>query len=474
MVQKYLEILKDYFGNAYAIAKRCDFNREKYEPLVRRVYTKELRYSILETLVYELTKLDWKKQESEAKEAGGLKVHYVGAEYSYRKPFGHTSEFIRKTGLYADKVVVEDQLLNRLLAWDRLRANTNVAFNFVLDHAIDFLTLEPLFISESDEGLCQFAPASQWCLENNGLQDKVMELMFDSGTLYASQLFGKHFSSMDEVRLFISKIDSHEEFFKLMVNKEGFVTQDGDEINSQWMTEFVQPFETAITPDLLYETLITGIHGGRINDLVYDGLLGTIPVTDLRASWNSMNWLIKNDNDRLSKQASTMAISKEAMVISTLQQDKLRWLGNVPINKLCQLRERGELADLRRLISAEIVSIEQASDEEFFEVAKQVNYNINNALKKHTAQISDLREIYRDKYGLDIKYYIVSGAIAITSAVFQPIASATGIIATLSGIVPPTFKTLTDYFEERSRLKELQKKPVALLFEARNRAKVKC
>jgi hypothetical protein len=97
----------------------------------------------------------------------------------------------------------------------------------------------------------------------------------------------------------------------------------------------------------------------------------------------------------------------------------------------------------------------------------QVNYNINNALKKHSAEISDLRKVYRDKYGLDIKYYIVSGAIAITSAIFQPVASAIGIITTLSGIVPSTFKTLADYYEERSRLKELQKKPVALLFEAK-------
>ena len=233
------------------------------------------------------------------------------------------------------------------------------------------------------------------------------------------------------------------------------------------MKEFVKSFEIPIpTQRLVYETLITGNYGSRINDLVYSGLLGTIPVTDLRASWNSVNWLIKNDNDTLYKKAGAKAFSKEAMVISALQQEKLRWLGNVPINKICQLRERGELADLRHLIRDEIGDIEQASDEDFSEVANQVKYNIDNALKKHSVQISDLRAVYRDKYNLDIKYYIVSGAIAITSAIFQPIASATGIIATLSGIVPSTFKTLTDYYEERTRLKELQKKPVALLFEA--------
>jgi hypothetical protein len=177
---------------------------------------------------------------------------------------------------------------------------------------------------------------------------------------------------------------------------------------------------------------------------------------------------MQNDNDRLYERSGAKAFSKEAVAIHALQQEKLSWLGNVPIDKLIQLRERGEVADLRHLIGEEIGNIEQASDAEFLEVANQVNYNIDRAMKKHSAEISDFRAPFRDRYGLDISYYIVSGTFAIASYAFQPVASATGIITAVTTVLGPTFKTLGDYLDERSRLKVLQKKPVAMLFDAKN------
>ena len=156
------------------------------------------------------------------------------------------------------------------------------------------------------------------------------------------------------------------------------------------------------------------------------------------------------------------------MIINALQQKDLRWLGEVPINKIKMLRERGELADLRDLLSRNIENVENVSDEEFIEVGNQVKYNIEQAMKKHSTDIQDLNEKYRLKYQLGSVSTIVSGTMGFVAAAYPPLALAAGVVSAIAG--SGSIITAKDFLEKREKMKELQRKPVAMLFDAKQKA----
>ena len=372
--------------------------------------------------------------------------------------------------MYADTVVLEDQIVNQLMSFrNGSRTGVRIDFHYIIDYAIEYFTLEHLFTSDSGTPICELAPASLWSLDQNNLRDTAWNLTCEATTAYASELFGKTFSSIDELRKLLSEIKDDNQFFSLIGKTQKLVSQDGVKISPEYLQRFRRISKLRVPEELdsLYEAVLHTQNSVRVNDLIYNGLPRSIPVTNYRAVLNSITWLMKHDNEKVFANLQKKIFSKGALIISSLQQEDLKWLGNVPINKIRELREKGELADLRDFIGRDIENIVNASDEDFIEVGNQVKYNIDNALKKHDAQIKDLNEKYRRSYHLDIAQIAVSGTIGFVSAAFQPFASATGILSTISIVSPSVIGTVRDYLNKRNEFKDLKRKPVAILFDAK-------
>jgi len=468
VVDEYFSILKDYFGEAFRIASRNEYRKERYRLFLEKVYDNNLIKSTLDSLFDELANLDWKNQETVVRNIGGLKAGYVGSEYGYKKHVSSTSEFLRKTCLYADTVVMEDQILDQLISWRKRKTYARMDFNFILEFAIEYLALEHLFLSDFDPPICTLAPSSQWILEQNDLRDVAWHHMRETTTACASELFDKTFPSFDDLEKFLSQIEDDRQFFDLIKNDQMLVTQDGIIVSSDYLRDqkriFSLKYGSLLDSATVYETLLYSLNSIRINDLLYHGRLRSIPVTDYRATWNSLMWLMKHDSANVFAALKKRNFPKETLVISALQQEDLKWLGNVPINKIGALRENGELDYLRELIGKNVKSIENADDDDFLDVGQQVRYNIEQAMKKHDAEVKTLNRKYRARYKIDVSL-AVSGALMISAAAFMPIASATSIAQAITGTA--TLRTVWDYLEQREKISELRTKPVAMLFDAK-------
>jgi hypothetical protein len=343
--------------------------------------------------------------------------------------------------------------------------------NFVLDYAIEFLSLEEnnIFNQDSNYPICQLAPASKWSLAKNKLDLEAWSLICQSTTEYASSLYNKTFKSIEDVRSYLSQINDTQ--FLNVQNNKRLLTPEGIEINSQWLIKEKGFYD--VQPQDFYESILQIQKSHRVTDLMYSGLLGTIPITDSKITWDSINWIIKNDNEHIAK-AQKKAFSKDALIlngIGKLQHEDYRWLGKVPIDKLSIFRQRGELKDIRRILGEGIDNIQEANDNDFLDTAKQVYYNIDVALRKHKADLEDFKDKYRGISGIDT-LLSVSGSIFFASAIYQSFASATGIFASLPYIasgIPPVALVVRDYINRRNELKALRKKPIAILFETKEK-----
>jgi hypothetical protein len=116
LTERYFRILRDYFGKDYENFKKEKFREEAHLKLRKKYADKIIQQSLIQTLSEDLEKLNWQELEATIKRERGIKAQYIGSEYGYKEPSAwSTSNFIRKTALYADTIVLEEQVLNQLL-----------------------------------------------------------------------------------------------------------------------------------------------------------------------------------------------------------------------------------------------------------------------------------------------------------------------------------------------------------------------
>ena len=119
VIDKYFAVLKDYFGEALKIASKSRFLRLDYLKTLGTIYGDNdvVLGSILDSLYDELASLDWASQEKSVQQIDGLKVSYIGSTYVWLRHVSTTSDFLRKTALYADTIVFKDDVLSELITY---------------------------------------------------------------------------------------------------------------------------------------------------------------------------------------------------------------------------------------------------------------------------------------------------------------------------------------------------------------------
>jgi hypothetical protein len=468
LTKDYFNIIKEYFEDDYKYCKADNFSKETLIKIRFKYYNETVAKSIIMSLYEDLSKLDWRSQEEKIKRSACIKAHYVGSEYGYKEPSaGAISNFIRKTALYADTIILDEQILSQLTT--SFSTSGQVALYSAIDYAFEFMSLEEngIFESNPDYPICQLAPPIQWLLSERNLEKTAWDLICESTKDYANQLYDTHFKTIEELRNYLSQIDNSQ--YLNCKNNQRLMTLDGITIDDDWL-EKERSIYPSITSEDFYEGGLHAQKAVKVYDLIYEGVLGLTPITDSKLAWNAINWLIKNDNKNLFIKQKRLS-NRHSLVMNSFgitKNDNYRWLGSIPISRLSQMRENGEIAEVRRLLSDGINNIEEADDDDYYDVAQQVYYNLDIALRKHQTEINAIKEKYQGISGVD-SLVILSGSISFASALYQSFASAAGTLAGLSSIasgVTSIAVVARDYINHRNELKALKKKPISILFDA--------
>jgi hypothetical protein len=279
-IDRYFSIIKDNFGIAYDIAAKNNFDQQKYMPILEKLYTPELIKITSEIIFEELKSLDWSSQEKSVKNANGLKVHYLGGEYVYKKSPSAISNFLKRTALYADTIVFEEQVFGHLLHAQNFGIEWKNYFGYILNDAINYLEQEQFFYSDSDAPICLLAPTMNLNPERSDVRGKNWTYMREVTAVYAKDLFDIDFKSFTELENFLSTKKSDKEFLESIINGKKLFTQDGIEVDKPLIQELRGLYPKDTPRAWFYEVLLLGQNSDRIFDLEYNGKLGTVPITD--------------------------------------------------------------------------------------------------------------------------------------------------------------------------------------------------
>ncbi len=476
VTEKYFDILKAYFGSLYKWASVKGYSSQNLAACIGELYNPQLMKATLLTLSKDLKELNWNAQMDFVKSIKGQKTGYLGNSYLYSNNSEATFEFLRKTALYSDTTIINDPIVSELLSWEKRGSGDVSSFNLVAQFAVRLILMEELFTLELDPPLCCLAPCSIISLgqENAyGPTDKFIEEFIVPK--YAGSIFKKKFQSSEELTEFLGSFQSFDDFISV-VQKSGvpFTNPDGSFVTikdySRVKRYYEDKYDTSFDSAKALFLLLRGRYSMAVYDLAVNGRIATNYATDFKGVWNSFVWMLNSDNLQIAKYSKKKLLSKDTLVLNSLQNREFKWIGNVPLNKIVEMRKRGELQDMRELLSRSITEIETANDDEFAEVGLQVEYNINQAFTKHQSEIKKLSDEYKTKYKIEGFSIAVVGIFSLISAMYPPFAQSIGFLSSSLVETFPVSKLIKDYFEERKTTKELERKPVGILFEARKQS----
>jgi hypothetical protein len=469
--EKYYAILKDYFEPLHTRFSKNGYSEPRLGDCIANLYSPEVMKATLVTLNEELKQLDWKAQANLLESVKGLKTAYLGHAYLYVNYPETTYDFLRKIALYSDTIIINDPILSELLSWEKRGTGEVPSFSLIAQYAVRLLEMEDLFnSSEIDPPICFLAPCSVLSLGNQvyGPTDKFIEECVVP--TYAGEIFDRKFNSSEELFTYLGQMQDFDEFM-LAIRKSSapFTNPIGTPVTFNDFLRVRQYYEDKYEMSIDFPNALFLFLRGRFSmaayDLAVNGRFADNFATDFQGVWQSFIWLLNSDNKQIAEQARKTPISKDTLVLNALQKHELSWIGNVPFNKIVEMRRRGELQDMRELLGRSITEIQTANDDEFVEVGRQVEYNLEQAFRRHSKEVQELSEEYKRKYKIDAASIAATGTIGLISAMYPPIAS----IAFLQRIVGAVSikELIEDFFEKRKKLRALQRKPVGMLFEAK-------
>jgi len=471
--EKYFLILKDYFSDLVKWNEKK--GKQGIDPIreIYKIYSPELMKSVLESLTDDLLNLNWDAQVNKLKKIGGLKTSYLGDAFSYQKKPTQTFDFLKKTSLYADTSIIKDSILSEALAYKKRESGEALSFSFIAKHALNIMKIEELFSSDLDPPICVLAPSSVLTLKNEGIWESTDNLINDKLVpFYVSEILGRSFESSEDLREYLEKFKSFEDFNSVL-KKSNVVFEDSDgkqvAIKEKFSTikgYYEQKYEISLPLSRALFLLLRSRYSWVPYELISTRNLTSSYVTDFRGLWNSYVNFLKKDNELINEYLDAKFVTKDTLIIQALQQQDFSWLGSIPLDKIKKLREMGELGEIREFLGKNIEEIKNAKDADFAEIVPQINYSLNERFKKHKHEVKRLDKIFRKKYKINVSTLVVSGSLAIASAIYPPIASFAGVSSSLFGGYS-IFGLIRDFFDKREKLESLQQKPIAMLFDAK-------
>ena len=462
----YLEMAEEYFGSLYRTSPTKN-PADAADHYARMSLAGSVMLESLRSLPHDIVEFWRSNEESLKSEIGrlkGLKANYGGDISPSDGP-----SLVSRTGLYADTILIPDPILrcSSFVVTDTLYPPYSLFY--LLKHAFSILNMRDLLLADVNPPIAAIYP-SEIMLRRDNISVYAKYAAQDAME-YFSELFQQDFKNAEEVDTFlrnrnnISALADAVKDHSLLIPdiRQGSDVADG-------LRKFEEKHKSLGFRPIIDENIGNLIKLYTYGRLIWLGVhfsdcgsFRSEPLFDAPNSWHMYLWKARNESMKITSDYSRRP-DVNTMVVNAMQLDNLKWLGRVPLDKLVLLRQNGELSELRELLRREILEIKSATEDELPEIAKQVEYNMTEAFKRHSQDIRQTESRCKSQYKID-SGLIVVGAISAAASLVSPLACFLGLIGG-AGIVD----LYRAYRERKKELDSLKMRPVGILFDVKSQS----
>lgn len=158
-------------------------------------------------------------------------------------------------------------------------------------------------------------------------------------------------------------------------------------------------------------------------------------------------------------------VKEETAVARILEQPDMSWLGNIPTEKLLDMRAKGQMEEMRSLFRDASSRLKYTSPEKFSILATEVRSKLQEALLTHGQELRS--RTTKDRWGLgtDIGAFIVNGSLSLASVAIPWLAIPAAAIGLGAGL-----GSVRDVIRRVQRLRKFKSesaaRPVGILWDA--------
>lgn len=359
----------------------------------------------------------------EAKSLGGLKVVLGGTSR-----FGETQfDSVRKMLLYADSVLIPDPILPWIESRRREERFRNV---LLLETAFVLLHLQPLVDTEFSSPLVLVVPSFEKSLEERDPQTQAEIGGLASRVL--SHFLEQTFDGLYDLQSYV--VDSETAFMQA-VDKQALFVAPGGEVG-QPLEEALEQYENDIKRwrSKGHQAMMASLPKGLLllNGLIerfaplYHLLenangLSSCPLIPLRAPWHYYSLISQFLAEQLLLRGDIDA--QTTAMLRSMNDPKRRWLGNIPITQLLELRLNKANEQFRMNLQQSVSKLHQASLKDLKGVVASVCREIVSLFAAHDEKILEIQEAYKSRY----KDFTVKDCVTPAAAVLPALAPVVGL-----------------------------------------------
>ena len=352
---------------------------------------------------------------AEAKKLSGLNFVLGGSSRFLESQFNS----VRKVVLYADTVLIPDPILPWIEDPRKEERCRNVLF---LQSVFALLHLKPLVDADLPYPAVIVFPSYEKSLEK--LDPATQARINDLATGILSVYLGREFAGFEELVSFTKTNEG--DFLRGIDHHHLFVAPGGDvgqplvdalkayaEDIKRWRSdEYLSSIAKLPKGTLLLIALMERITP-QYHLFENAEELSSCPMLCLPAQWHYYSIACKFFEQRLKAQG--ILDETTINIVRGINQPELKWLGNIPVEALVDLRRNNENEEFRKTLKARISDLHGAALSDLNRVTSEVSRSITSLLASHDKQIVEIEKKYQSKYR-----NILIGSCATVAALLVP------------------------------------------------------
>jgi len=236
---------------------------------------------------------------------------------------------------------------------------------------------------------------------------------------HSSVLLGRDFDSLQDLREYTRTLKTTQDVVRALARPERLLF---DAENTSPLEKQIEDFMADEGRTLRLQRAGGAVYAqvlGRMqqaNDAVHQSRrLRGVPVIDAETSWKYFNWKLEYSagNAEIAEHSPLHVVRGLQSVI----RDGMRWIGQVPLDALLEMRRTGALDEVRSMLASGVGEIAVCQPSDFCATTNRVTSNIQQAFAQHKTRIDELCKKKWKFAGHDIGSWIVVGTLEIAAAI---------------------------------------------------------
>lgn len=388
--KEYIEILRYYFSDSFkqmneakidAYSMACHLAKDARNVQLITEKSKEMADKFKSFWNYYAPQIILHLQNMRTR-----KIAYSGSSFPKEE-----TDLTTPLALFADTVVLPDPIYTGFIMAQH--AAPEEAARIFIENGLVAMKYADMALATTKAPLIVFAPSPY--LFPNKVRDILNELANLDTVKHANHIFQFPFDDIDSVKNYFNQAQTVDMLIRSIEIPERFLFNSDVPRKPSTQAESTLSFQQEKFPkyykdDKKLWLLFNALFGRFLQTQVYYANLdiyGAIPLIDAPTSWQYFLWSLEYKTQR------ETSIKDDTVIVNSLISTDfdIPELKNVPLNKLCQIRESNVLKDLRNIITnaIDIASIEKLDKKLAAKSAKNV---VKESIEKHRRDLQKIRK----------------------------------------------------------------------------------